>query len=154
MPSSVSREAQALERWAASHAAQPKAPEQRPAQAMAPDLAMLTQALGQLAPSNARTTTIIQQSMAAQEQQEPHTEMQFVDRVTTDLDRLTDPNLLVLVIKATRDRLRTLQQAALSLHRQTSVFQCQELMGCACPCHASLAHLVDPQSLMLPTLLP
>ena len=152
MPSSVSREGQALERWAASHAAQPKAPE--PSQAMAPDLAMLAQALGQLAPSNARTTTIIQQSMAAQEQQEPHTQMQFVDRITTDLGRLTDPHLLVQAIRATSARLRTLQQAALSLHRETSVFQCQELMGCANQCHASLAHLVDPQSLILPTLLP
>ena len=150
MPSSVSREAQTLASWAASHPAQPKAPEQPPAQAMA----MLAQAMGQLSLSNARTTTIIQQSMAAQEQQEPHTQMQFVDRITTDLGRLTDPHLLVLVIRATSARLRTLQQAALSLHRETSVFQCQELMGCACPCHASLAHLVDPQSLMLPTLLP
>ena len=52
-------------------------------------------------------------------------------------------------------QLRTLQQqAALSLHPETSVFQCQELLGCAFPCHDSLAHLVDPQSLMLPTLLP
>ena len=86
--------------------------------------------------------------------QDPQAQMQLVDRITTDLGKITDPHLLVLVIRATSARLRTLQQAALSLHRETSVFQCQELMGCAFPCHASLAHLVDPQSLMLPTLLP
>ena len=147
MPSSVSREAQSLATWAA---AQPsEAPDQPPAQS---ELAALAQAMGQLAPSNARTTTIIQQSMAAQD---PQTQMQFLDRITTDLGRITDPHLLVLVIRATSARLRTLQQqAALSLHPETSVFQCQELLGCAFPCHDSLAHLVDPQSLMLPTLLP
>ena len=95
----------------------------------------------QLAPPNSRTTTVIQQSVAVQE---PQTQMQFVDRISTDL--------VVLVIRATSARLCALQQAA--LHRETSVFQCQELLGCAVACHGSLAHLVVPQSLMLPTLLP
>ena len=147
MPSSVSREASNLAVWATSQPV--KEPDQPAAQN---ELAVLAQAMGQLAPSNARTTTIIQQSMNAQD---PQTQMQFVDRITKDLDHITDPHLLVLVIRATSARLRTLQQqAALSLHPETSVFQCQELLGCAFPCHDSLAHLVDPQSLMLPTLLP
>ena len=104
MPSSVSREAQNLASWAAT---QPeKAPDQPPAQR---ELAMLAQAMGQLAPSNARTTTIIQQSMSAQD---PQTQMQFVDRITKDLDHITDPHLLVLVIRATGVRLHTLQQQA------------------------------------------
>ena len=131
--------------WAANQPAEP--PEQPPAHS---DLATLAQAVGRLAPANARTTTIIQQSVA---EQDPQTQMQYVDRISTDLGHITDPHLLVLVIRATSARLRTLQQAALSLHRETSVFQCQELLGCAFPCHDSLAHLVDPQSLMLPTLL-
>ena len=138
MPSSVSREAQNLALWAAGQAE--RAPEQPPAQN---ELTMLAQAMGQLAPPNARTTTVIQQSVAVQD---PQTQMQFVDRISTDL--------VVLVIRATSARLRTLKEAALSLHRETSVFQCQELLGCAFPCHDSIAHLVDPQSLMLPTLLP
>ena len=147
MPSSVSREAQNLAPWAVTQPDQ--APDQPPAQR---ELAMLAQAMGQLAPSNARTTTIIQQSVAAQD---PQTQMQFVDRITKDLDHITDPHLLVLAVRATSARLHILQQqAALSLHPETSVFQCQELLGCAFPCHDSLAHLVDPQSLMLPTLLP